>query len=189
MACSWLVELGVDAEPLPGIVPERWDAVAEMARTGFSAPLTSSMGRLFDAVAALAGVRTVNVYEGQAAIELEALAAPGDHGAYAFAAPLDPRPALGELLADLAAGVAVGVVSARFHSAVARATAAACADAASRAGLDVVALSGGVFQNRRLLVETASHVEALGLRVLVPERLPPNDGGIAYGQAAIAAAA
>ena len=198
MACSWLVAMLGAGPDLPatlrgGVEPERWDAVAEMARTGFSAPPTSSIGRLFDAVAALCGVRAFCRYEGQAAIELEGIAEPGDHGAYAFAADpelvLDPRPALHELLADLAAGTPVGVVSARFHAAVARATATACATAASRAGVELVVLSGGVFQNRRLLGDTAERLEALGLQVLVPERLAPNDGGIAYGQAAIAAAA
>jgi hydrogenase maturation protein HypF len=76
------------------------------------------------------------------------------------------------------------VVSARFHNAVARATAEACA----APGLELVVLSGGVFQNRTLLSATATALEARGLRVLVPERLPPNDGGVSYGQAAVAAA-
>ena len=197
MACSWLVAtLGAGPElpaALRGRVDEgRWGKVAEMARTGFSAPPTSSMGRLFDAVAALCGIRAECRYEGQAAIELEGAAAPGDHGAYAFEVGpdlvLDPRPALAELLADLAAATPAAVVSARFHAAVARAAAAASATAAARAGLELVVLSGGVFQNRRLLGETAALLEARGLRVLVPERLPANDGGISYGQAAIAAA-
>ncbi len=197
MACSWLVAMRGAGPDRPatlraGVDAERWNAVAEMARTGFSAPPTSSIGRLFDAVAALCGVRSFCRYEGQAAIELEGIAQPGDHGAYAFAADrdlvLDPRPALHELLADLAAGTPAGVVSARFHAGVAHATAAGCATAAARAGVDLVVLSGGVFQNRRLLDETAARLEALGLQVLVPVRLPPNDGGIAYGQAAIAAA-
>ena len=76
----------------------------------------------------------------------------------------------------------------RFHRALAGATAAACAGAASAAGTDRVVLSGGVFQNRLLLGGTAARLEALGLRVLVPAALPANDGGIAYGQAAVAAA-
>jgi hydrogenase maturation protein HypF len=79
-------------------------------------------------------------------------------------------------------------VSARFHRAVAAATAQACAAAAAGAGTEVCVLSGGVFQNRLLLEDAAHRLGALGLRVLVPERIPPNDGGIAYGQAAIAAA-
>ncbi len=197
MACSWLVATLGPGPDLPAalrgrVEPGRWSAVAEMARTGFSAPPTSSMGRLFDAVAALCGIRACCRYEGQAAIELEGVAAAGDHGAYAFGADpdlvLDPRPAVRELLADLAAATPVGVVSARFHAGVARATAGACATAASRAGVEQVVLSGGVFQNRRLVSETVALLEALDLRVLVPERVPPNDGGIAYGQAAIAAA-
>ena len=79
-------------------------------------------------------------------------------------------------------------VAARFHAGVATGTAQAVAAAASSRGLDTAVLSGGVFQNRLLLTETAAQLEAEGLRVLIPERLPPNDGGIAYGQAAVAAA-
>ena len=79
-------------------------------------------------------------------------------------------------------------VAARFHNAVARATAAACARIASREGIETVVLSGGVFQNRRLLEGTSALLGEAGLRVLVPELLPPNDGGIAYGQLAVAAA-
>jgi hydrogenase maturation protein HypF len=90
--------------------------------------------------------------------------------------------------ADAAAGVPVATVAARFHNGLACATAGACARIAFRQGLGTVVLSGGVFQNRRLLESTAAALEECGLRVLVPERLPPNDGGIAYGQAAIAAA-
>ncbi len=79
------------------------------------------------------------------------------------------------------------VVAARFHNAVAAATARACADSAGRHGLDTVALSGGVFQNRVLVERTAALLSEAGLRVLVPHVLPPNDGGIAFGQAAVAA--
>ena len=84
----------------------------------------------------------------------------------------------------LRGGSTSAVVSARFHNAVARAT----AQALTAAGKEVVVLSGGVFQNRRLLTATRDALEAAGHRVLVPERLPPNDGGISYGQAAVAAA-
>ncbi len=89
---------------------------------------------------------------------------------------------------DLDRGASAADVSARFHAAVALATGAACRRAASEHGLEAVVLSGGVFQNRLLLELTAAHLVTAGLRVLVPERLPPNDGGIAYGQAAVAAA-
>jgi hydrogenase maturation protein HypF len=179
MACAWLVASGV--EP-----PAEWEPVARMCETGLASPLTTSMGRLFDAVAALCGVRTEANYEGQAAIELEALADPAEDGAYDLGADLDARPLIHDLLADLGRGAPA--VSARFHNAVARATADACAGAASAAGVELVVLSGGVFQNRLLLTRTADRLEALGLRVLVPERLPANDGGISYGQAAVAAA-
>jgi hydrogenase maturation protein HypF len=101
---------------------------------------------------------------------------------------LDARPLVFEVVADLRAGVAPGVVAARFHDTVASATAVACVAAASARGLEVAVLSGGVFANRRLLDSTAGRLRAAGLRVLVPERLPPGDGGIAYGQASVAAA-
>jgi hydrogenase maturation protein HypF len=159
-----------------------------MASAGFAAPETTSMGRLFDAVAALCGLRAVATYEGQAAIELEAAAAPGERGSYELGADLDARALVLAVHDDVRADVPAGVVSARFHRAIAGATAAACARAAAGAGLDLVILSGGVFQNRLLLTWTAERLEALGLRVLVPERLPANDGGISYGQVAVAAA-
>jgi hydrogenase maturation protein HypF len=195
MACAWLVEaLGADPEPLPGVAEERWSAVTRMARTGFAAPLTTSAGRLCDAVAALAGLRREATYEGQAAVELEAVAEPGEHGAYPLPVTgseplvLDARETVRAVVADVAAGVAPGVVAARFHAGVAAGTAEACARLAGDAGLDAVVLSGGVFQNRLLLARTAADLRRRGLRVLVPERLPPNDGGIAYGQVAVAAA-
>jgi hydrogenase maturation protein HypF len=201
MALAWLVELyGVDVAPPPalsGIDARTWRAVVQMVATQTSAPLTTSMGRLFDGVAALCGVRSEVSYEGQAAIELEALVDPGADGAYALAllvdpdggpAILDPGPAIDEILAELAAGVDVGTVSARFHAAVANATAAACSRLAGASGIDTAVLSGGVFQNRLLLERTATALERAGLRVLAPERLPPNDGQIAFGQVAVAAA-
>jgi len=199
MACAWLVAAGDAPPPLPraleGRVPGRaWEQVGELARTGVASPLTTSMGRLFDAVAALCGLRPEVNYEGQAAIELEAACDPGEQGRYPLALAgssellvLDPRETIEAVRADIAAGVPVGAVASRFHAAVAAATVAACASAASEHGTEVVVLSGGVFQNRRLLTETAAGLRATGLRVLIPERLPCNDGGIAYGQVAVAA--
>jgi hydrogenase maturation protein HypF len=200
MACSWLVEAVGEQPPLPstlaGVVdPTAWAAVAQMARTGFAAPVTTSMGRLFDAVAALAGVRARVNYEGQAAAELEGAAAPAAAQA-AYPLPVDPgppvvldaRPAITAIAEDVRAGTAAAVVAARFHAAVAAATARACAILAERHGLATVVLSGGVFQNRLLLDAASAALERDGLPVLVPERLPPNDGAISYGQAAVAAA-
>jgi hydrogenase maturation protein HypF len=195
MACAWLVAAadGGAVPELPTALAGRvdvaqWRAVAGLARSGVAAPVTTSAGRLFDAVAALCALRTEVTYEGQAAIELEAACAPGDHGAYAFDDGLDARPAVLAAAADVAAGVPVPVVSARFHAGLAAATADAAAAVAAARGLDVVVLSGGTFQNRVLLAAVAGDLRAAGLRVLVPRALPPNDGGIAFGQAAVAAA-
>jgi hydrogenase maturation protein HypF len=194
MACAWLVAATGPDPALPSVLdvdPNAWAMVAHMADTGFSAPVTTSMGRLFDAIAALCGLRAVTTYEGQAAIELEAIAACSQHGRYELPVDadgrLDARPLILEVVADLCAGTQVAVVSARFHRSVAAATAMACAEAAATSGADVVVLSGGVFQNRLLLAQTSSQLQGLGLRVLTPRRLPANDGGISYGQAAIAA--
>jgi len=149
------------------------------------------MGRLFDAVAALCGVRTEVTYEGQAAVELEAIADRSERGAYPLDVAdgvLDARPTVLAVAADVSAGVEPAVVGARFHRAVAQATAQACAEIAGARGLDTVVLSGGVWQNRLLLGLTLALLRDGGLRVLVPERLPPNDGAISFGQAAVAAA-
>jgi len=191
MACAWLQEAAGPDPPLPPALAGRvdaaaWAAVARLARSELS-PVTTSAGRLFDAVAALCGLRPRVSHEGQAAIELEAACDPGERGAYPMDG-LDPREAILAITADVAAGVPTGVVAARFHRGLAAATADAVSDAASRGGAGAAVLSGGVFQNRRLLEDASTHLRRAGLRVLVPERLPPNDGGIAYGQAAVAAA-
>jgi hydrogenase maturation protein HypF len=199
MACAWLGEaLGEAPEPpasLAGRVdPVAWRRVAALARSGMASPTTTSAGRLFDAVAALCGVRAEVSYEGQAAIELEALADPAERASYplpaAAGAPevLDARETVRAVAADLARGAAPAQVAARFHNGLADGTAAACVRGAERHGASLVVLSGGVFANRRLLERTAAAVAATGLRVLFPERLPPGDGGISYGQAAAAAA-
>jgi hydrogenase maturation protein HypF len=151
------------------------------------------MGRLFDAVAALAGVRAEVNYEGQAAIELEAACDFTEPGAYPISvsgAPLviDPRETIRAVAADVAAGAAAGAIARRFHRTIARATVDACIELAADLATDVVVLSGGVFQSRLLLESVSGPLTGAGLRVLVPERLPAGDGGIAYGQAAVAAA-
>jgi hydrogenase maturation protein HypF len=203
MACAWLVaEQEEDGEPpLPRVLrdalePAHWRRVAELARTGLASPLTTSAGRLFDAVSALCGVRARVSYEGQAAIELEAAADPSERGSYPLAlhddAPngpllLDARATVRAAARDLERGVGAGLVSARFHNALADATASAVGRVAEDRGVGVTVLSGGVFQNRLLLERTAARLARAGLEVLVPERLPAGDGGISYGQAAVAA--
>jgi hydrogenase maturation protein HypF len=159
----------------------RWPLVRESLKT--NAPLSSGMGRLFDAVAAVLGVRECVTYEGQAAIELEQLA--GD-------VPAEPWPwrfgASTELVTrchlELERGSDPAWVAAAFHETVAASAAAACAEAA---GSETVVLSGGTFQNLRLLHSTRARLEAAGLRVLTHRLVPPNDGGISFGQAAVAA--
>ncbi|MDP9378240.1 MAG: carbamoyltransferase HypF [Actinomycetota bacterium] len=201
MACAWLTETvgGTPALPeaLAGEVgAAQWRAAAQLAGSGFAAPLTTSAGRLFDAVAALCGLRPRVHYEGQAAIELEAVCGREDGIDYELPViddengllVLDARPTVARIAADVAVGVPVDVVAARFHAAVAKATATAIVLLAERNRLETAVLTGGVFQNRRLLSEAVRRLEASGLRVLVPERLPPNDGGLSYGQAAVAAA-
>ncbi|HEY6761929.1 MAG TPA: carbamoyltransferase HypF [Baekduia sp.] len=198
MACAWLDAAGdavVPARPRAlqaAVSARRWLAIAHMVRAGVASPPTTSAGRLLDAVAALCGVRAVVVYEGQAAIELEAVADRREILAYPLPVGedlvMDPRPTIRAVAGDLAAGVPVATVAARAHNALAVATVEACARAAGASGTDMVVLSGGVFQNRLLLEACHAGLTARGLRVLVPERLPCNDGGIAYGQAAVAAA-
>jgi hydrogenase maturation protein HypF len=170
-------------------------AIQQIARR-LNAPLASSLGRLFDAAAAVLGVRTVSRYEGEAAMELEALA--GRRGAQPFPFPaaqgpdgvwvLDPLPLLVALGEGRAAGVGMAELAARFHESVAAAADSLAARLAAQAGLRTVALGGGCFQNARLLVSLRARLEARGLRVLVPRRLSPNDGAVSYGQAAVAAA-
>ncbi len=192
MACAWLAELdgGPPARPasLATAVDEHaWVQVAQLAIGGLASPPTTSMGRFLDAVAALCGVRAEVTYEGQAAIELEAACDPAERGRYPCER-LDVRPALAALRGDLRAGAAVPTVAARVHNTIAAATADALLVAAGAHGVHTAVLSGGVFQNRRLLEQTARRARAGGLRVLLPERLPANDGAISFGQAAIAAA-
>jgi hydrogenase maturation protein HypF len=195
MACSWLTQMRAPLPPaFADIEQNRWNMVARMSMTGMGSPATSSAGRLFDTVAALCGVRLEVSYEGQAAIEFEALADPAGGDPYPFPMEaremivLNPRPTLMAVLADIAAGVPVATISARFHQTMAQATSEACVIAARRADLGTVVLSGGVFQNKLLLGLTAGALEDAGMRVLTPRLLPPNDGQIAYGQVAVAAA-
>ena len=173
----------------------QWETITAMARRGVSSPLTSSAGRLFDAVAALVGVRDAISYEGQAAVELEQLADLSELSGYqvpvltASDQVIVDGPALVRSAAlDLAAGVAPALISARFHHGVTAATAATCAAVRERSGLDTVALSGGVFQNQLLATGVIAGLEAAGFRVLTHRRVPCNDGGISFGQAAVAAA-
>ena len=200
MACAWLTA-AVGEGPAPpetisrAVEPQKWEAVSELMRRGVASPVTTSMGRLFDAIAAMCGMRLEVNYEGQAAAELEAICSVEEQDSYPLEVRredaglvLDPRPTVRAVAADLEGGVDRTRIAARFHNAVAAATACACMRLAGERNLGTVVLAGGSFQNRLLLESVAATLQRAGLRVLVPERLPPNDGGISYGQAAVAAA-
>jgi hydrogenase maturation protein HypF len=161
---------------------ERWPVVRRTLEV--NAPLSSGMGRLFDAVAALLGVRDAVTYEGQAAIELEQLAGETEAEPYEWRFG-DGAELVGAAHDDLAAGRPRDEIAAAFHESVAIASAALCAEHGEPR---TVVLSGGTFQNLRLLGATRRRLEEQGFRVLTHRLVPPNDGGISYGQATVAAA-
>ncbi|MGB9082818.1 MAG: carbamoyltransferase HypF, partial [Desulfuromonadaceae bacterium] len=201
MACLYQA-LGGDAfkvdHPVARFLPEKEMALfARMLERGINSPLTSSCGRLFDAVAALLGLRHTVSYDGQGAIELEALAESaevqegGDYPCSIVSpedAPLqlDFSPMILAILADIAAGIDAAAIAHRFHRTVASAAAAACLRISKATSLDRVILSGGVFQNRLLSEMIYTALSSKGLAVFTHRLVPPNDGGIALGQAAIA---
>lgn len=171
--------------------------VRAMIDRGLNAPLGSSAGRLFDAAACLLGLAPWRLsHEGEAAMALEAMAEGASGAPYPFAitpggggpAELDPAPLWRAMVQDLAAGRPRAQMAAAFHAGLAAAVCALAQDVARAEGLDSVALGGGVFQNARLLEETVRRLEAAGLRVLAPAQVPANDGGLAFGQAVVAAA-
>jgi hydrogenase maturation protein HypF len=153
-------------------------------------PMTSSMGRLFDAAAALAGVRQKVNYEGQAAIEFEALVDPAEAGSYNFVLEQDQvqiRGVVEALIADIRAGVPTSKISARFHNGLAEAVRMVVKKISGDSGIREVALSGGVWQNITLLGRTLSLLRNDGFKVYLHRQVPTNDGGLSLGQAAIAA--
>ena len=175
---------------------------ATMVERNINSPLTSSMGRLFDAAAAVLGICGQATYEGEPAIELEAAAwraldgknisaidSQVDVSAHADGSPiLDPRPVFEALLDGIAGGTPADRLALDFHIAIARATTHIAREICAREGIDTVALSGGVFMNRLLLQLLTRQLKNAGLAVLVPHTVPVNDGCIAYGQAAVARA-
>ncbi len=171
----------------------RWHVLAQMIARKINSPPASSLGRLFDAVAALLSVHGEVVYEGQAAIELEMQAEPSDH-VYPFdihsgsPAILDVAPLIRAVVEDITQGASVPQIAGRFHRSVAELLAVACQRAREQTGLSMVALSGGVFQNRLLLEQLLARLEQMAFQVYFNRRVPPNDGGLSLGQLAVAAA-
>ncbi len=186
---------GPAAAFLERLDPREVDLVRAQVARRLNAPLASSAGRLFDAASSLLGLRDVAEYEAQAAIDLEMAADPDEPGRLPYALErrdgllvYDPRPTLRALIEGRTSGVATATLAARFQRTVSLVTRELCAAARSRTGLGTVCLSGGVFQNAWLSADLADGLARDGFRVLVNARIPANDGGISYGQAAIAAA-
>ena len=158
-----------------------------------NAPLASSMGRLFDAVASIIGIKDTVNYEGQAAMELESLILPSDD-CYSYTIEkevdeytIDVNRLLEELYDDYISGTPKGIISAKFHNTVIQFTLDMAKRIRNAYGVDKVVLSGGCFQNRYLLKGLNRELQVEGFTVYIPTKMPINDGGIALGQAAIAA--
>lgn len=185
------LDWGPDLPPAAAVGEAGLRVLAQQIPRGVGCVPTSSMGRLFDAVASLLGVCQQVSYEGQAAIELEHLARRGMPAPVDFAVTdgvLDPDPLIAGLVAGLRAGTDPADLAAGFHQAVIRATADAARHCAEAAGLSVIGLTGGVFANRILLGGLRETLTNSGYEVLSHRIVPCNDGGLALGQAAIAAA-
>lgn len=200
IALAWLHQAGLewrdDLLPVQAGNSEARRILLRQIESRLNAPLTSSMGRLFDAVASLAGVRQRVNYEAQAAIEFESVFDTQETGAYEFELSISPRnhslrvaaePAIRAIVADLRAHISPGIISARFHNGVARMVSEVCRTLRQQLGLNEVALSGGVWQNMTLLRKTRDLLRADDFTVFIHELVPANDGGIALGQAMIAA--
>ncbi len=168
----------------------KWTTLRAMAASGTNSPETSSMGRLFDAVAAVLGLRVSVNYEGQAAIELETLADEKYLGSYELPVEdggvIKAEPMIERLVGDLLNGCSPSEVSTKFHRAIVKLISTVACQTRSCRGLNRVALSGGVFQNMFLLQEVCGLLELQGFEVLTHSRVPTNDGGISLGQAAVA---
>jgi hydrogenase maturation protein HypF len=173
-----------------GLDHAQWALLREAMAAGINSPLCSSMGRLFDAVSALIGVRERNHYEGQAAIELEQMALPDARGEYVMEIHveddqliLDPDPVIAAVIVAIIAGEAPSAISACFHNAVARGVAQMAKRMREATGLSAIVLSGGVFQNHLLMGKTLDLLGHAGFTAYCHHQLPANDGGIALGQA------
>jgi hydrogenase maturation protein HypF len=164
--------------------------IGQMLQKGVNSPVTTSAGRLFDAVAALLDIKSVCSFEGQAAMMVEFRAERGVDNGYEFALSggepllLDWEPLFRAIIRDRDGGVPAGVICARFHNTLAE----AIVEVAKRVGERKVALTGGVFQNRYLTERAFHRLESEGFRPFTHQRVPPNDGGIALGQVLAAAA-
>jgi hydrogenase maturation protein HypF len=174
----------------------KWSILSQMIAKNINSPQTSSLGRLFDAVAALLGLRGEVLYEGQAAIELEIQAAMCTDLVKSYPFSFDNGepiimnvvPTIAALVRDIEQGIAVAHIAKRFHLTIAEMLAQACLEVRKQTGLETVALSGGVFQNQILLEQLAILLKSMAFRVYINHKVPPHDGGLCLGQAAIGVA-
>ncbi|MDQ2887958.1 MAG: carbamoyltransferase HypF [Chloroflexota bacterium] len=196
--------LNLDIPFVQEMEQRRWHTLAQMIAHALNTPPTSSLGRLFDAVAVLLGLTEIGtqadrenqLYEGQAAIEMEmrAAALTTDISSYPFklhaGSPLllDVTPLIRAIVQDIQRGIPAPQIAAKFHYTIAQLLAEACRQASERTQIRSVALSGGVFQNRLLLEQLTLLLERQGFQVYTNRRVPPNDGGLSLGQLAIAVA-
>jgi hydrogenase maturation protein HypF len=187
---EWLAHL----PPVQAAGPTELDIIARQLERGLNAVPTSSMGRLFDAVAAISGVRETVTYEAQAAIELEMLVDQAERGGYEWqvthaadgSLEIEAGPVIRAVVADLEAGIAPAIIAARFHNSVAALVARVCRKLRDETGIAQIALSGGVWQNTTLLAKTLQLLRQDGFTVYTHQIVPPNDGGLSLGQAVIA---
>jgi hydrogenase maturation protein HypF len=194
MAVAYLWDAGEGPDLLAGRVePRALDTALAMIGRRLNSPVTSSAGRLFDAVAALIGLRTAVSYEGQAAGELEGLATGrSPRGAYPFGfdgTHVDTRPLIAALVADIRSGTVRTILARRFHCTVVEIIAATCGRLRDEMRVNAVALSGGVFLNAIVLAESSDRLVRDGFQVYRHRQVPPGDGGLCLGQLVIAAAA
>jgi len=189
-------QLTVDSEQLTvdnslSTINYQLSTINHQLKTGLNAPLTSSMGRLFDGVAALIGLRQTVNYEAQAAMLLEAMVEPGESGRYALdldeeRGVIEWRGLVTAVVADYRAGMAPGRIAARFHNSLAHLCLAVCQQLRRQHSLSEVALSGGVWQNVTLLEKTAVLLTNHNFTLYLHQKVPANDGGLALGQVAVA---
>ncbi len=199
MAAAYLYQVygeameGLDLEFIHRLDHKTWRVLRQMLARGINTPLTSSAGRLFDAIAALIGLCSEVQYEAQAAVELEMLADETCVEGYAFCLRRERRPVVVEtaplisgVVGDLLRGEPTPRIAAKFHRTLAEIVLTVCSQIRDLTSLRQVALSGGVFQNSLLLSMVVSRLVAHGFEVYTHSQVPPNDGGIALGQAAVA---
>ena len=192
LSTLWAYGLPWDAglAPLEALSALERETLSLQLEKGVNCPLTSSMGRFFDAVSALIGVRQEVSYEAQAAIELEALADPDEVGYYPWQIQgnlIDVKPLLEGILTDLLKGISAPIISARFHNSITNICLNLAELLKKQYGIDRIVLSGGVWQNQYLLKRTTKLFTNSGFQALIHRQLPPNDGCVAFGQAVIAA--